>query len=49
MADGKIELCEAEEGRRSQIIKRFIYPNEEFENYAERDRNALEIIVRKWT
>lgn len=43
---GEIELFEAKEGDRSQMIQDFVYRAEEFKYYAERDRNALEILGR---
>lgn len=44
---GERELYEAEGGGRRQTIQGFIYCNEEFNYHAERERHALEILVRK--
>lgn len=44
---GERELYEAEEGGRRQTIKGFVYRHEEFNYHAERERHALEILVRK--
>lgn len=47
IVDGERKLYEAEEGGRIQTIKGFVYRNEEFNYHAERERHALEILVKK--